>query len=143
MKQKLEPGHSSCRALNGAFTFPNVNQVSQGTIAQIIFKQSRFKYPVKEKTQANFVSISRCASVFEVTKTGDLFKAISCAFIFCPLLGRKSTEVDLEKSPNLEIDTAASLCRIKTPPPKKNKKRGLPAPRLKLILSFKIGCLKD
>lgn len=58
MKQKLEPGHSSCRALNGVLTFPNVNQVSQGTIAQIIFKQSRFKYPVKEKTQANFVRVS-------------------------------------------------------------------------------------
>lgn len=58
MKQKLEPGHPSCRALNGVFTFPNVNQVSQCTIAQIIFKQSRFKYPVKEKTQANFVRVS-------------------------------------------------------------------------------------
>lgn len=58
MKQKLEPGHSSCRALNGVLTFPNVNQVSQGTIAQIIFKQSRFKYPVKEKTQANFVRVA-------------------------------------------------------------------------------------
>lgn len=58
MKQKLEPRHSNCRVLNGAFTSPNVNQVSQCTITQIIFKQSRFKYPVKEKAQANFVRVS-------------------------------------------------------------------------------------
>lgn len=122
MKQKLEPGHSSCRALNGVLTFPNVNQVSQGTIAQIIFKQSRFKYPVKEKTQANFVRVSHDVLLSLRSLKRNLFKAISCAFIFCPLLGRKSTEVDLEKSPNLEIDTAASLCRIKTP--KKKKKGG-------------------
>lgn len=140
MKQKLEPGHPSCRALNGVFTFPNVNQVSQCTIAQIIFKQSRFKYPVKEKTQANFVRVSHDVLLFlRSLKQGTYSRQFPVLSFSVLYLDVRVQKLIWKKPQTWKLILLHQSVELNT----KKKGGGLPAPRLKLILSFKIGCLKD